>query len=236
MEKASALIRSHNNDEMNSTDTLPTLPPATDAPNAPRRRNREELEQLAAEFVNSRLIVRTPLPRRVPKAALAAAGAVVAVAALAWVLWPTDPAEAARDAAPAVADSEQWAQRLEAERERQRRQLEQARAHSAKMAAADNALVSQLTVRARQLAARSDAPATAQPAPAAAASCGIHVSELSDSGALTYADVVRMKGARLDAATGHVFTPPVQAGGDGPTVVFEVMPTGCVRIARKTAR
>lgn len=65
---------------------------------------------------------------------------------------------------------------------------------------------------------------------AAAPRCDIHVSELSSSGKLTYADVARMKGTRTNSA-GHVFTPPLQAAG-GRTVVFEVMPSGCVRIAR----
>lgn len=63
------------------------------------------------------------------------------------------------------------------------------------------------------------------------ASCSIHVSELSKSGKLTYADVKRMKGARLDDGTGNVFTPPVQVAGRN--VVFEVMPTGCVRMVRR---
>jgi hypothetical protein len=96
-----------------------------------------------------------------------------------------------------------------------------------------------------QKSAPTPAVATTQPpaqaTPAAAAptqvaqvdksQCSIHVSELSKSGTLTYADVSRMKGARLDSDTGNVFTPPVQAGGR--TVVFEVMPTGCVRLVRR---
>jgi hypothetical protein len=88
-------------------------------------------------------------------------------------------------------------------------------------------------------AAATQEPAKAQPAAAAPvqvaqvdkSACSIHVSELSKSGKLTYADVARMKGARLDSDTGNVFTPPVQAGGR--SVVFEVMPTGCVRVARR---
>jgi uncharacterized membrane-anchored protein YhcB (DUF1043 family) len=88
-------------------------------------------------------------------------------------------------------------------------------------------------------AAATQEPAKAQPAAATPtqvaqvdkSQCSIHVSELSKSGKLTYADVAKMKGARLDADTGHVFTPPVQAGGR--TVVFEVMPTGCVRLTRR---
>lgn len=88
-------------------------------------------------------------------------------------------------------------------------------------------------------AAATPAPVKAQPAAAAPtqvaqvdkSECSIHVSELSKSGKLTYADVARMKGARVDADTGNVFTPPVQAGGR--SVVFEVMPTGCVRLVRR---
>ncbi len=81
-------------------------------------------------------------------------------------------------------------------------------------------------------------PATKPAAPAqaptqvAAASCSIHVSELSSSGKLTYEDVKKMKGARLDEDTGSVFTPPVQAAG-GRTVIFEVLPTGCVNVKRR---
>lgn len=88
-------------------------------------------------------------------------------------------------------------------------------------------------------AAATQEPAKAQPAAAAPtqvaqvdkSQCSIHVSELSKSGKLTYADVARMKGARLDPDSGNVFTPPVQAGGR--TVIFEVMPTGCVRLTRR---
>lgn len=88
-------------------------------------------------------------------------------------------------------------------------------------------------------AAATQEPAKAEPAAAAPtqvaqvdkSQCSIHVSELSKSGKLTYADVAKMKGAKLDADTGHVFTPPVQAGGR--TVIFEVMPTGCVRLTRR---
>ena len=95
----------------------------------------------------------------------------------------------------------------------------------------------------------SAAPAKPAPAPAAEApktepaaeapqevaqldksQCSIHVSELSKSGKLTYADIKRMKGARIDEDTGNVFTPPVQAGGR--TVIFEVFPTGCVQVTR----
>lgn len=94
------------------------------------------------------------------------------------------------------------------------------------------------TVAATQEPAKA-APATAAPAAAAPvqvaqvdkSQCSIHVSELSKSGKLTYADVAKMKGARVDADSGNVFTPPVQAGGR--TVVFEVMPTGCVRLVRR---
>lgn len=274
---------------MNSTDLLQDLPHSGEE-SAPRRRNREELEQLAAEFVNSRIHLREPAPRPLPKRPLAAAGGVAVLLLGAWLLWPGDDARPAREAASALAEADARARRLEADRERQRLQLQQSRDYSARMAAADRALLGEMTARAQGLAARADGPAgavaraspapadeptpkgpapsaqagpvpvmdaAAPPAPAksepaqagpapgataaaapaqvAAASCGIHVSELSASGKLTYADVARMKGARTDAATGHVFTPPVDAGR-GRSVVFEVMPTGCVRVARQLAR
>jgi dsDNA-specific endonuclease/ATPase MutS2 len=79
------------------------------------------------------------------------------------------------------------------------------------------------------------APAQAEPtqvAQAPASDCKIHVSELSSSGKLTYESIKKMKGARVDESTGHVFTPPVPAAG-GRTVTFEVMPDGCVRVARR---
>lgn len=75
------------------------------------------------------------------------------------------------------------------------------------------------------------APASEEVAQVDKSQCSIHVSELSKSGKLTYADIKRMKGARVDEDTGNVFTPPVKA--EGRTVVFEVLPTGCVRLARR---
>ncbi|MGH8482251.1 MAG: hypothetical protein ACRES8_07315, partial [Nevskiaceae bacterium] len=79
------------------------------------------------------------------------------------------------------------------------------------------------------------APPATQVAQADPSECTIHVSELSKSGKLTYADVARMKGARLNDKTGSVYTPPVQAGG-GRTVVFEVLPNGCVEVVRSLGR
>lgn len=70
------------------------------------------------------------------------------------------------------------------------------------------------------------APAPEQPG----AQCRIHVSELSSSGKLTYADIARMKGARVDEKTGHAFTPPIPV--NGMTMVFDVAPNGCVTVAR----
>lgn len=282
---------------MNSTDLLQDLSLSGEAP-TPRRRNREELEQLAAEFVNSRIHIRQPAPRPRPRMPLAVAGGLVAaVLALgAWLWWPDDAPTPVAEASSAVMPGEAPVRRLEAERERQRVQLQQSRDYLARMAAADSALLGEMTARAHGLAARVDEPvapvarvspaqtgeptpkgpaplaapepapatvtaaaappqvpttdpaavdaargepargttAASAPPPVAAASCGIHVSELSASGKLTYADVARMKGARTDAA-GHVFTPPVDAGR-GRSVVFEVMPSGCVRVARKPAR
>lgn len=84
----------------------------------------------------------------------------------------------------------------------------------------------------------SAAPATEKPktdVAAAKESCSIHVSELSASGTLTYADVARMRGARKDEQTGNVLTPPVKAAG-GRLVSFEVLPTGCVRVVRTPGR
>jgi hypothetical protein len=79
------------------------------------------------------------------------------------------------------------------------------------------------------------APAQAEPtqvAQAAPSDCKIHVSELSSSGKLTYESIKKMKGARLNEANGHVFTPPVPAAG-GRMVTFEVMPDGCVNVVRR---
>ena len=209
---------------MNPTDALQDPPLAGDAP-APPRRNRAELEQLAAEFVNSRIHIRAPAPRPLPKRPLAAAAAVLLLALGAWRVWPDDDVTPVREAV-AVADNGDYARRLEAERERQRLQLQRSREYLARMAAADRALLGEMTARARSLP---EAPSAL--AQVAAATCGIHVSELSKSGKLTYADVTRMKGAKLDPDTGNVLTPPVQAGSR--TVVFEVMPTGCVRLTRR---
>ena len=72
---------------------------------------------------------------------------------------------------------------------------------------------------------------TQEVAQADKASCQIHVSELTKSGKLTYDDVKKLKGARFDEATGHVFTPPIQAAG-GRSMIFEVMPNGCVKVRR----
>lgn len=243
------------------------------------RRSRAELEQLAADFVNSKIHVKASAPRMsVPKPALAGGG-IVAAALLAWMLWPEGGAEVVRETPTQAAEAEAWAKRLEAERERKRKELQSSRDYLAKMAASDSALLADMTARAQALATRGSAEppiadartaeptprteATTAPAPARSetagaepaskpdaaapaaapaasapvqvaqadpASCRIHVSELSGSGKLTYADVTRMKGATTDAR-GHVFTPEVTAA-NGRKVVFEVMPTGCVRIAR----
>lgn len=61
-------------------------------------------------------------------------------------------------------------------------------------------------------------------------SCRQHVSQLTSSGTLTYAEVSRMKGVRTDSR-GHVFTPPVTLD-DGRRVIFEVMPDGCMKWRR----
>ena len=78
--------------------------------------------------------------------------------------------------------------------------------------------------------AEKTAPAAEPATVAAAPTCKQHVSQLSASGRLTYADVARMKGARTDGR-GHVFTPPVVLD-DGRRVIFEVMPDGCMKWRR----
>jgi hypothetical protein len=60
--------------------------------------------------------------------------------------------------------------------------------------------------------------------------CRIHVSQLSDSGTLTYEDAKRVRGAQVDGSTGIIRLPPVKVPG-GRDAVFEVMPDGCARMA-----
>ncbi len=264
------------------------------------RRSREEMEALAKNFVGTP--TEEPILPAKPSARLAIMGggaaALVAVV-LAVVFWPKagkdeavarNPAETSR----AAAEAEQYRQRFEAERERKRQELASGKDYLERMAAADAALMKDLSDSAGALAERAarapapapapsdqpptprdtsakpaaakaaPAPAPAQTTPATTASaapakpapaaetpkaepaaaapaevaqvdkseCSIHVSELSKSGKLTYADVKRMKGARIDEDTGNVFTPPVQTGGR--TVIFEVFPTGCVQLVRSS--
>jgi len=253
------------------------------------RRSREDMEALAKNFVATPVQEAPARVKPYVKIALAAGG-VALLAVVAIVAWPSRE-EAARpaqsEANRAAAEVEQLRQRLEAERERKRQELTAGKEYLERIAAADAALVSEVSDRAQNLAERtaaaapvpsselptpreelartqrsapakaatattptppptSAAPASAPPqqvakaapveaAPAEAppkADCAIHVSELSANGKLTYADITRMKGVRLDEATGHAFTPPVKAAG-GRTMVFEVMPDGCVRVARR---
>ena len=283
---------------MTSSDAL-----AETAARQHHRRSREEVEALAKNFVATP-VEAAPAPAKPRVRLVLAAGGAMLLTVLAFSAWPEreatppGPAETARP----VTEAEQWRQRYEAERERKRQELASGQEYLQRIAAADNALLNDMTARAENLAGRSVAvasapasgqvptpreepakaanavPATApskapanssqsattgvgtppkpasapapapqqqvakaapaEPAPpvtvqaAPVASCSIHVSELSSSGKLTYADVARMKGARVDTRTGHVFTPPVQAAG-GRTVIFEVMPSGCVRLARR---
>jgi hypothetical protein len=241
------------------------------------RRSREEVEALAKNFVaapaEDALAVSGP---RV-LAGLGVGGAVLA-AALAWVAWPQSESvrPALAEAPRAAPEADQWRQKFEAERERKRRELAASKEYLERIAAADAALMKDMTTRASQIAERAAAmpaasvseaaptprdqparvaaaparpqaaavsqPEPAKPAPAATtapqevaqapkASCAIHVSELSSTGKLTYQDVARMKGARWDAGTGIVLTPPVPARG-GRTVAFEVSPDGCVRVRK----
>lgn len=277
------------------------------------RRSRQELENLAQEFAAQ---AQAQTSNRGVVVALGAI-AVALAAVLVWLQWPrAEPVHERVAAESAVDASAQWRQRLEAERERQRRAQKTSDDYLARSAASDAALLADFTRGAERLAKLADAAparsgantvpvaaaapkaepakaaelasaaaapvpapasrqatpqpasappaepgtnaaarpvpepsspqvasaAPAQPEPAAATpaavppagpgECRIYVSELSSSGKLTYADVTRMKGARVDGRTQHVFTPPVQVSGR--TIVFDVAPNGCVEVARST--
>lgn len=267
-------------------------------PNAPshHRRSREEVETLAKNFVG------TPA-EELPSAKgsrnlliVSGAGALVLIAGAIAMFTGSSGGKEARvnaDAERVAAEAKEWAARLEAEKERKRKELEAGSDYLNRIAAADAALVKEMSSQAEMLTRRvaaapaasdaeptpRDAPArtapapattvasTQQPKPAAAtpapaqqqpatqaaatqaapsqaapvqvaqadkSQCEIHVSELSKSGKLTYADVAKMKGARLNERTGAVQTPPVSASGR--SVVFEVFPNGCVEIVRSSLR
>ena len=253
------------------------------------RRDRDEIEALASKFIAGQANAE-PATSRMPVVGALAAG-VAAFAVLIWVLWPEEaPTPQSRAAATAASEVAGWQQGFEARRERKRKELESGADYLSRAAAADAALMNEMSERAEALAKRAAVvrPAPAKPAPAqvaakgeptprtdgaapapavvasaaptqihpeaaavpkaeppaaqaqaapaaaaqvASANCSIHVADLSASGTLTYDAVARMKGARVDGSTGHVFTPPVKARG-GRTVVFEVMPDGCVSIVR----
>jgi outer membrane biosynthesis protein TonB len=143
---------------------------AADAAAKPSRRRREELEALAAEFVNSRIHVRPAPPPQLSRFMVAAGGAglLVAIGLIAWLTWPANADAPARTAAPVVNEAELWAKRLEAERERKRAELQRGREYLEKMAAADGALMKDMTARAQNLAARAEVAAPPAPAPAPA--------------------------------------------------------------------
>jgi hypothetical protein len=275
-----------------------TTDPSQD-PNSPthHRRSREEVETLAKNFVG------TPADE-LPSAKgsrnlliVSGAGALILVAGIVAVFATSSRGKENRpnaDAERVAAEAKEWAARLEAEKERKRKELEAGSGYLDRIAAADAALLKEMSSQAEMLARRvaaapaptsvsdapptpreaprttppattvastqpkptttttSSAPAQAPPQQTAAATttqaaptqaapvqvaqadkseCSIHVSELSKSGKLTYADVAKMKGARLND-NGNVFTPPVDAGGR--MVVFEVFPNGCVQMVRST--
>jgi hypothetical protein len=284
---------------------MSTVMTATDAPRDPspaphHRRSREEMEALAKNFVA------TPVeaaPAKSSKAMLMAGvgGAVVLAGVVAFFALRSGGGEDARQdsaaTARAAAEMEEIQQRMEAERERSRKELEAGKEYLERIGAADAALVQDLSDRADRLASRQATVATAAPVPSAdaptpreesraataapatspkpaavqpakaepapvqqatvakaepaktepakaepakaapttvaeAPKCDIHVSELSKSGTLTYEAIKKMKGVRIDDFTGNVFTPPVMTGA-GRKVVFEVLPTGCVRVAKR---
>lgn len=268
------------------------------------RRSREEVETLAKNFVG------TPA-EELPSAKgsrnlliVSGAGALVLIASAIAIFTSSSGGKEARvnaDAERVAAEAKEWAARLEAEKERKRKELEAGSDYLNRIAAADAALVKEMSSQAEMLTRRvaaasapadseptpreaprattsaptpapapttvastqSPKPAAAAPAPAPAqqqpvatqtaaaqpaasqsapvqvaqadkGQCEIHVSELSKSGKLTYADVAKMKGARLNDKSGTVQTPPVNAGGR--SVVFEVFPNGCVQIVRSSLR
>ena len=282
----------------------------TDAPHdsghaAHHRRSREEVEALAKNFVATPPEDAAPAKSSRTMLMAGVGGAVVLAGVVVAFFALSSPDKAARPAAEnnrAVAEVEELRQRMEAERERQRKELAAGQEYLQRIAASDAAVLKDMTAQADKLADRAERPSVAAPAkaeglptprdetrtasapakpaptttasaapatttaapqqkPAAAppkaapatttattqaapapaqattvaqadpSSCTIHVSELSSSGKLTYEDVKRRKGARMDDE-GHVFLPPVQAAG-GRTVVFEVRPDGCVRARRR---
>src|SRR5689334_8682002 len=214
------------------------------------KRSREEIERLARKFVTAHRTLTITIPalrRNKAMQAIGSATAVVAILGLAVFFWPRDQrTERMQD--PALAQVLELQKRAEEERARAQQELDSSKEYMARIAAADAARLKDMQERAEALAesaepepaaaskkAAAPAPSTkvavASSTPANASGCRIHVSQLSGDGKLTYEQVKAMPGARFDPNTSRVFTPPVKTAG-GKSVIFEILPTGCVQLAR----
>ena len=210
------------------------------------KRSREEIERLARKFVTAHRTLTMTIPalrRNKAMQAIGSATAVVAILGLAVFFWPrSQRTERMQD--PALAQVIELQKRAEEERARAQQELASSKEYMARIAAADAARLKDMQEHAEALAeaaepaapkATAPAPSTkvaaASSTPANASGCRIHVSQLSGDGKLTYEQVKAMPGARFDPTTSRVFTPPVKTAG-GKSVIFEILPTGCVQLAR----
>jgi hypothetical protein len=133
------------------------------------RRSREEVEALAKNFIAAPASPAAANPSRTRLAF--AAGGIALAALLAVTSWPDSAKETPRPVAeksPAAVEAEQWRARLDADRERKRRELQAGADYLAKMAAGEAALLQEMGARASRLTAVPEAspePAAARQAP-----------------------------------------------------------------------
>ena len=155
---------------MNTATATPMDSVPTPSEHRLHRRSREEVEALAKDFIATPPADAPAKVQRRTNLVFAAGGivAMAALAALAAILaWPEGESEVQRPAADssrAAVEAEQWRARYEAERERKRRELQAGSDYMARMAAADAALLKEMTERASRLTTL--AAATPEPAPA----------------------------------------------------------------------
>jgi hypothetical protein len=152
---------------MNTATATPMDSAPTSAEHRLHRRSREEVEALAKNFIATPAADAPPKVQRRTNLAFAAGGIAVAALLLVILAWPEAESEAQRPAADnsrAAAEAEQWRARYEAERERKRMELKAGSDYMARMAAADAALLKEMTERASKLTTL--AAATPEPAPA----------------------------------------------------------------------
>lgn len=136
---------------------LASLPPSAEARH--HRRSREEVEALAKNFIAAPTSPAAAAPSRTRLAF--AAGGTALVALLAVMSWPDSAKETPRPVAeksPAAVEAEQWRARLDADRERKRRELQAGADYLAKMAAGEAALLQEMGARASRLTAVPEAP------------------------------------------------------------------------------